>query len=437
MLSPERLLEFGPLGLFLVAFFESTVFPIPPDVLLLPLCLVTPRLSWWYAFLTTAASVLGALLGYAIGRKAGRPVVERFVSREMVDKVQVLFGKYGGWAVGVAAFTPIPFKVFTFGAGIFRVPLWIFTLASSVGRSARFFLVGGMVYFMGERARTYLGRNFELATLALTGILLVAAAFYPRIEKHLRQRKVLDRPSIRNMTGAARSVGSRVLALRALGPRILAGISACAVLLLLCVVYLGDLSGPERLALNRSLMPLYIPFSGIAGAEHLWDLVGSAAFSGAVMGGGVLRFFLWERSRRGRPGSGTVRRRPGQSPSGVFGTAARLSLLALLVYLIETALGRYLEAVYGSELALQSRSVFLAPYFLVFGVYLLSKGVARPVQLMSLASTAFAVAGRTASLVLTGKTDAAVATASVLVSTFALALSYTVLAIRRPPDLSP
>ena len=93
--------------------------------------------------------------------------------------------------------------------------------------------------------------------------------------------------------------------------------------------------------------------------------------------------------------------------------------------------------VYGSELALQSRSVFLAPYFLVFGVYLLSKGVARPVQLMSLASTAFAVAGRTASLVLTGKTDAAVATASVLVSAFALALSYTVLAIRRPPDLSP
>jgi membrane protein YqaA with SNARE-associated domain len=143
MLSVERLLEYGPLGLFLVAFFESTVFPIPPDVLLLPLCLMNPRLSWWYAFLTTAASISGAFLGYAVGRKAGRPVVERFVAGELVEKVQVLFEKYGGWAVGIAAFTPIPYKVFTFGAGVFRVPFMTFTVASAIGRAGRFFFEGG------------------------------------------------------------------------------------------------------------------------------------------------------------------------------------------------------------------------------------------------------------------------------------------------------
>ena len=158
MLSAESLLEYGPLGLFLVAFFESTVFPIPPDVLLLPLCLMNPRLSWWYAFLTTAASTLGAFLGYAVGRKAGRPVVERFFASEMVEKVQFLFGQYGGWAVGIAAFTPVPYKVFTIGAGVFRVPFMTFTVASVIGRASRF-SGGGHGLFPG-RARPYLPRSY-------------------------------------------------------------------------------------------------------------------------------------------------------------------------------------------------------------------------------------------------------------------------------------
>jgi membrane protein YqaA with SNARE-associated domain len=257
MLSAESLLEYGPLGLFLVAFFESTVFPIPPDVLLLPLCLMNPRLSWWYVFLTTAASILGAFLGYAVGRKAGRPVVERFFASEMVEKVQFLFGQYGGWAVGIAAFTPVPYKVFTIGAGVFRVPFMTFTVASVIGRASRFFLEGAMVYFLGERARTYLGRNFEIATLAITALLLAAVAAYPKTDAYLRRSRVLDRPFFRRLSGIVSSAGMRLRSVRPLGVRFFGGLSASAVLFLLVVVFLGDLAGPERVALNRSLTPVY------------------------------------------------------------------------------------------------------------------------------------------------------------------------------------
>ena len=146
--SVERLLAFGPLGLFVVAFLESTVFPVPPDVLLLPMCMVSPQLAWWYALLASCASVLGGFLGYFLGKRAGRPVVRKSLKESSVRDVEVLFSRYGGWAVGIAAFTPLPYKVFTFGAGIFGVSLWSFTVASVGGSSARLLLEGALVYLL-------------------------------------------------------------------------------------------------------------------------------------------------------------------------------------------------------------------------------------------------------------------------------------------------
>lgn len=434
MFSPSHLLEYGPLGLFLVAFFESTVFPIPPDVLLLPLCLMSPASSWWYAFLTTAASVLGGLLGYAVGRKAGRPAVEKFVSRQMMDKVQVLFGKYGGWAVGVAAFTPLPYKVFTFGAGIFRVPLWTFTIASAIGRSARFFLEGALVFFLGERARVYLGRNFEIATLAATGALLLAAALYPKVEGYLRRIRLFDRPALKGLLGATRNAGHRLRSIRALGPRILAGVSASTVLLLLAVVYLGDLAGPERDALNRSLLPFYRRFSGFLGAPRMLDALGSLWLSATVAVAGGCRFIC-----RDRQNSDNARKRRecgGARGLGVPGSVAYrdtliIGALAVLAYTIEIGLRFYVSSVCGPSLSMPEGRPFLTPHFLMFGAYLLLKGTHRAARLAMLGVTAVLAVSAAARVVLLGKTDAATATASLLVSAFTLALSYTLLALAK------
>ncbi|HAF67435.1 MAG: VTT domain-containing protein [Bacillota bacterium] len=171
----DAILEYGQLGLVLLSFCESIFFPIPPDLVLLPMALMNPRLSFWYALLTTSASVAGALAGYAIGRRAGRPLVDKYFAPDKVSRIEILFSKYGGWAVGIAAFTPIPFKLFTLAGGIFRVELWPFVIASAIGRGGRFFLEGALVYFLGDEAMAFLGRNFEMVTVVLAASVLGVA----------------------------------------------------------------------------------------------------------------------------------------------------------------------------------------------------------------------------------------------------------------------
>ncbi len=436
MFSVEGLLEYGPLGLFLVAFFESTVFPIPPDVLLLPLCLMNPRLSWWYAFLTTAASILGAFLGYAAGRKAGRPVVEKSFAREMVEKVEVLFKKYGGWAVGIAAFTPVPYKVFTFGAGVFRVPLLTFAVASVIGRAGRFFLEGGMVYFLGERARTYLGRNFELATLALTAILLVAVAIYPKVDAFLRRRRAVDHPVFRSLGGLLSQARSNLNSVRSLGIRFLAGLTASAVLFLLIIVFLWDLSGSERVVLNRSLTPVYERLSGLLGVRSgagFWSVWGSPWVWAPLMGAGILRWVSWESRRRSHGRSHEFGGSAGNTlrlVSCTFRSFVRVASLAAVASISEVVFGGYVHRIYGTSLSLPRGYAFLAPYFLVFGTYLVSKGTPKPVQILLLGIVSVLTAGNSAQMVISLTMDAAAGAASLLVSLLMLTVSYTLLCFR-------
>lgn len=118
--SQTTFLPYGELGLFAVAFMESSFFPVPPDLLLIPLVLLSPERGLWYAFITTLGSVLGALLGYYIGIKGGRPILIKIAGVKKTESVEKYFKKYGDWAIGIAAFTPIPYKVFTIAAGVFR-----------------------------------------------------------------------------------------------------------------------------------------------------------------------------------------------------------------------------------------------------------------------------------------------------------------------------
>ncbi|MBI4608102.1 MAG: DedA family protein [Candidatus Rokubacteria bacterium] len=162
----------GTAALGLIAFAESSFFPIPPDVLLIALALGRPDLAFWYATVSTAGSVAGGAAGYGIGYWGGRPVVEWLFGRSKVELVHRLFQRYEAWAVGIAGFTPIPYKVFTIGAGVFYVKFPVFLVASALSRGARFFLVAALLFTFGPPIREFVERYFEwLTVLLVVGII--------------------------------------------------------------------------------------------------------------------------------------------------------------------------------------------------------------------------------------------------------------------------
>ncbi|MCR4302159.1 MAG: DedA family protein, partial [Sulfuricaulis sp.] len=143
----------APLALFLLAFAESSFFPIPPDVLLIALALGIPTRAFRLALITTAGSVLGGLAGYAIGygfmASVGQWILDLYNFHAQFEKIRNLYLEYDIWAVAVAGFTPIPYKVFTIAAGAFDMDVWRFTLASLVSRGARFFLLAWLINHYG------------------------------------------------------------------------------------------------------------------------------------------------------------------------------------------------------------------------------------------------------------------------------------------------
>lgn len=167
---------YGLPALFVLAFLESSVFPIPPDVLLIALALSAPTRAFRFAAWCTVGSVLGGLFGYVIGYALWATfepfLINRVFSRENFDAVTAQYHEHGGLAVFIAAFTPIPYKVFTVAAGVAKLDLFAFAGASVVGRGARFFLVAYIIRLAGPRAKQLIDKYFNLATL-LGGILLI------------------------------------------------------------------------------------------------------------------------------------------------------------------------------------------------------------------------------------------------------------------------
>lgn len=112
-----------------LSFAESSFFPIPPDTLMIPLALMNPKMAIFYALLTTISSVIGGVFGYFIGLKGGRPLVQKIIKEEKLYQVKLLYQKYDVWAVLVAGFSPIPYKIFTIAAGLFELDLKRFIIA--------------------------------------------------------------------------------------------------------------------------------------------------------------------------------------------------------------------------------------------------------------------------------------------------------------------
>ncbi|MCS6986077.1 MAG: DedA family protein [Sphingomonadaceae bacterium] len=162
--------------LALLSFLEASVFPIPPDALLAPMCLAEPRRAFRYAAVCTLASVAGALLGYAIGLLAfetlGRAILALYGVEAEFQRAAAQFNAQGFWLVFLAGFTPIPFKVITIAAGATAMPLPVLVGASLVSRGARFFLVAGLLWRFGPPMKDLIDRHFALLT-ALFGVLLV------------------------------------------------------------------------------------------------------------------------------------------------------------------------------------------------------------------------------------------------------------------------
>ena len=164
--------------LALLAFSESVIFPIPPDPVLIAVGVANPDVAIWAAALVTLASVAGAYFGHLLGRRVGRPLLHRLVSESKVDRVELLFNRYGAWAILVAAFTPIPYKVFTILAGVLDLSLRPFLLASLIGRGARFMTIGVLVFLFGESIQDFIEGNFELLTVGGgVGVILIVAAY--------------------------------------------------------------------------------------------------------------------------------------------------------------------------------------------------------------------------------------------------------------------
>ncbi|UII56178.1 DedA family protein [Cytobacillus spongiae] len=182
-LIEEWLMEYGIYGLLFVSFADSSFFPIPPDVLLIPMGIANPDKALYYALLTTIASVLGAILGWYIGKKLGRPVLRYIISEERIVKVENYFNRYGPIAILIAGFTPIPYKVFTIFAGISRIPLRTLVIWSIIGRGARFFIEAFIIITLGAKAKPFIEDNFGMITLVGGVIITVVYVIYVLIRK--------------------------------------------------------------------------------------------------------------------------------------------------------------------------------------------------------------------------------------------------------------
>ena len=166
-------------GLAVVSFVESSFFPIPPDVLLVPLVIAQRDRAWFIAFVCTAASVAGGMLGYLIGAALydtiGVALLEFYGYLAKFTEFQSLYNEWGAWIVFGAGITPFPYKVITIASGVTRLDLFVFVVASVLARGIRFFAVAGLLWWWGPQIRGFIERN--LGWLTIVFFLLLIGGF--------------------------------------------------------------------------------------------------------------------------------------------------------------------------------------------------------------------------------------------------------------------
>jgi membrane protein YqaA with SNARE-associated domain len=167
-------------ALFFISFVESSFFPIPPDILLIAMTVAVPALWIRFSLFCSVASVLGGMFGYFIGYQfmdlIGKGIVELYHLQDKFEKIGGLYDEHQGWAVSAAGFTPLPYKIFTLAAGAFKIDFPTFVLASAISRSARFFLVGFIIYKFGPPIKLWIEKYFNLFSIVF--FILLVLGFY-------------------------------------------------------------------------------------------------------------------------------------------------------------------------------------------------------------------------------------------------------------------
>lgn len=162
-----------------IAFLESSVFPIPPDILILPMVLAAPTRAWRIVLVATVASVLGGLFGYAIGlflfETVGQAILNFYGYFEKFAKFQDWYREWGGWIVFAGGFSPIPYKVITIASGTVQLDIWTFTIVSIISRGGRFLIVAALLWKFGAPIRTFIER--WLGPLTLLFVVMLVGGF--------------------------------------------------------------------------------------------------------------------------------------------------------------------------------------------------------------------------------------------------------------------
>lgn len=168
--------ERAPQALAAVSFAESSFFPIPPDVMLVPMVLAKRHKAMYFAGLATVASVIGGAAGYAIGlfffEAIGRPILQFYGKADSFASFAQWFNDYGVWILLIKGMTPFPYKVLTITAGVTGMPFLPFMLASVVARAMRFYLVAGLLYWFGEPIREFIEKRLSLVTTVFVVLLI-------------------------------------------------------------------------------------------------------------------------------------------------------------------------------------------------------------------------------------------------------------------------
>jgi membrane protein YqaA with SNARE-associated domain len=163
-------------ALAFISFIESSFFPITPLVMLIPMVLARPDRAWLIAGICTIASAFGGVFGWWIGHtfeeQVARPLIEFYGKTGYIEEAERMFNENGFIAVLTAAFTPFPYKVATIASGFFNLSIWTLLLASLIGRGGQFFIVAGILWYMGEPAKAFIDRYFGILA-AIGGILLI------------------------------------------------------------------------------------------------------------------------------------------------------------------------------------------------------------------------------------------------------------------------
>ena len=160
VLFQEVLLPYGVYGIFLLSFFNSSFSVIPTEILLVPLVLLQPEQAVVLASVATVASVLGAWFAYCIGEYGGRPVLERFVSNQAVDRIEAYLQEHGYLIVGLSGISPLPFKVFCIASGVFDLELKKMLSVSFLFRGLRFFSIALLLAWYGDRMVAFVQEQF-------------------------------------------------------------------------------------------------------------------------------------------------------------------------------------------------------------------------------------------------------------------------------------